>query len=168
MPTFVKQAKDSDWRDLRAVRLKALESDPGVFASTLREESAMTEIDWKEWLKSDDIAIFLIYDDATLVGMTGIVVDRNDPDKKKAILWGSWLEPSARGKGLSQILYQARLEWAREHPTIEDMIVSHRASNLFSRRANQRHGFVFTHAADRMWPDGTNEEELFYVLKCKE
>src|SRR5262249_13349176 len=111
----VKQAQESNWQDLRFIRLKALQSDPSVFESNYQKESAMTEAEWKSWLQTDDTAIFLIYEDASLIGMTGIAVDRGDPTKKRAILWGSWLEPSARGKGLSQIMYQRRIKWAEKH-----------------------------------------------------
>lgn len=167
MAISVKEAKGSDWQDLRFVRLRALQTDPSVFASNFRKESAMTEADWKNWLQSDDMAIFLVYQNATVIGMSGIAVDRDDASKKRAILWGSWLEPFARGRGLSHVMYRKRIEWAAKHPTIEHVIVSHRASNLSSRRANQKHGFQFTHSTERVWPDGSTEEELFYALNVK-
>lgn len=72
------------------MRLKALQSDPGVFGSNYQKEAAMTEAEWKSWLQTDDAAIFLVYeDDAAPIGMTGIAVDRGDPSKRRAVLWGS-------------------------------------------------------------------------------
>ncbi len=128
----------------------------------------MTEAEWKSWLQTDDTAIFLVYeDDAAPIGMTGIAVDRGDPTKRRAVLWGSWLEPRIRGRGYSKMMYQTRIAWATGHPTIETIIVSHRASNLSSKHANQKHGFVFTHKEEKVWPDGAPDENIFYVLNVK-
>jgi RimJ/RimL family protein N-acetyltransferase len=167
MNITIRRAEESDWRDLRFLRLKALRSDASVFGSSHEKESAMSEADWKSWLQTNDIAIFLLYDDRVPMGLTGIALDRDDPTKKRAVLWGSWLEPYARGKGLSRLMYQRRIEWAQYHPTIEDIIVSHRASNLSSKHANQKHGFRFTHAELTTWPDGAQEENVFYSLRAK-
>jgi RimJ/RimL family protein N-acetyltransferase len=169
MPTVIniRKLNEDDWQIFRSVRLKALQSDPSVFGSNYQKESQATESDWRERLRTDDAAVFLVYDGAGTLGMTGIAIDRNDPTKKQAILWGSWLEPHARGKGLSQMMYKARIDWATEHPTVDRIIVSHRASNLASKHANQKHGFIFTHKEAQVWPDGTQEDRVFYYLPVK-
>lgn len=84
--------------------------------------------------------------------MTEVSVNREDPTKKTAILWGSWIEPLLRGKGLSRIIYKSRLIWVINHPTVEKIIVSHRASNLASKYANQKHGFSLTGTTARCGP----------------
>lgn len=167
MGVSIKRITENDWQDLRSVRLKALQSDPAVFGSNYQKEAAMTEAEWKTWLQTDDAAIFLLYENAAPIGMTAIAVDRADPTKRRAVLWGSWLEPRTRGMGFSKMMYQARIAWATEHPTIETIIVSHRASNLSSKHANQKHGFVFTHKQEKVWPDGTPDENIFYALNVK-
>ncbi|MDQ3711040.1 MAG: GNAT family N-acetyltransferase [Acidobacteriota bacterium] len=91
----------------------------------------------------------------------------NDPTEKTALLWGSWLAPHARGKGLSELMYQTRINWAKEQRTVEEIIVSHRASNLSSKYANQKHGFVTTRKNEKVWTDGATEDEIFYELKIK-
>jgi len=63
------------------------------------------------------------------------------------------------------LMYQARINWAKEQPTVEKIIVSHRASNLLSKYANQKHGFVLTHNNEKVWIDGATEDEIFYELK---
>jgi RimJ/RimL family protein N-acetyltransferase len=62
------------------------------------------------------------------------------------------------------MFYDARLAWLRQHPRFTRVVVSHRRSNEASRRANQRHGFTFTHTEGRTWPDGAKEDELYYEL----
>lgn len=170
----IRRLEEKDWQEFRSIRLRALQSDPFVFGSSYKDEASKTESAWKRHLKPNDGAVFMLYEDsspeltcniqARPIGMTGIVVDRDDPTRKIAVMWGSWLEPGARGKGLSQLMYQERIMWAKEHPTIEKIVVSHRASNLSSKKANQKHGFVFTHTVDKIWPDGTREGNVFYSL----
>lgn len=167
MNVSIKRLPESRWEDLRAIRLRALQSDASVFISNYQAEAALTEAEWRSWLSNDDTAIFLLYDDDVPIGMTGIGVNRRDPAGKTAFMWGSWLEPPARGKGISTLMYEARTAWARQHPTVEKIIVSHRASNLASKHANRKHGFVFSHTVAKVWPDGTRDDYDFYELDVK-
>jgi RimJ/RimL family protein N-acetyltransferase len=161
---IIRQIKEFDWAELRTIRLLALQSDPAVFGSNYAKESQMTESDWRGWLATNDSGIFLIDVDGKPLGMAGIAIDRTDPTKKRALLWGSWLAPAQRGKGYSHLFYEARITWAKNHPTCEKIIVSHRASNLASKHANQKHSFVWTHNKQKTWPDGTTEDECCYEL----
>lgn len=163
----IKQLKEDDWREFSQIRLKALRTDPLVFGSNFKTESKMREDEWRSWLQSDDVAIFLIYEDETPIGVTCISVWRDDPRKKTALLWGSWLEPRTRRRGLSKLMYQARIDWAKNHPLIERIIVSHRASNIASKYANQKHGFKFTGTHEKVWADGAVEDDVCYELYIK-
>ena len=167
MNVFIKQLTENDWREFSQVRLKALQTDPRVFGSNYEKESQMTEADWRSRLQAKDNAVFLIYENEMAIGMTAVSVDRDDPTKKTGLLWGSWLAPHFRGKGLSELMYQTRIKWAKEQPTVEKIIVSHRASNLSSKYANQKHGFVLTHKTEKVWTDGVTEDEIFYELEIK-
>jgi RimJ/RimL family protein N-acetyltransferase len=111
--------------------------------------------------------VFFIYADEKPIGMTCISIDRNDPTKKTALMWGSWLAPEFRRKGLSELMYRTRIDWAKNQPNVEKIIVSHRASNLASKYANQKHGFVETHKKEKLWTDGATEDEIFYELGFK-
>jgi RimJ/RimL family protein N-acetyltransferase len=62
------------------------------------------------------------------------------------------------------MLYESRINWAREHPAIERVVVSHRASNHASKFANQNFGFVPTHVTEKVWNDGITETEFHYEL----
>ena len=167
MSITIRRLNEDDWLEFSQVRLKALQTDPNVFGSNYEKESQMTETDWRSRLQTKDNAIFLIYEDETPIGMTCVSVDRNDATKKTALLWGSWLALHFRGKGLSELMYQTRIRWAKRQPTVEKIIVSHRASNLLSKYANQKHGFVTTHKNEKVWTDGATEDEIFYELKIK-
>lgn len=167
MSVSIRQLTEDDWQNFSRIRLKALQADPNVFGSNYEAESQMTETEWRSRLQAKDNAIFLIFENETPIGMTCVSIDRDDATRKTALLWGSWLAPHARGKGLSELIYQTRINWAKAQPTVEKIVVSHRASNLSSKYANQKHGFVFTHKAEKVWTDGATEDEIFYELKIK-
>jgi RimJ/RimL family protein N-acetyltransferase len=167
MSISIRQLTEADWRLLAEIRLKALRSDPLVFGSNFEAESKFTEADWRSRLQSKDSAIFMLFAHETPIGMTGVSIFREDLTNKTAIFWGSWLDPEFRRRGLSNLMYAARLEWAKAHPTVERIIVSHRASNIASKFANQKHGFVFTRTHEKIWVDGKTEDEVCYELKLK-
>lgn len=167
MNIVIKKFNESDWQLYKEIRLQALRSDPEVFGSTFEKESATEESHWRSGLNNPDVAIFGIFDDTQIIGMTGVAIDRNDLHKKTAILWGSWLNKNYRRQRISEEMYRVRIDWAKEHATCEKILVSHRASNLASKNSNQKHGFIFTHTQDKEWPDGTMDQELVYELNLK-
>ena len=76
----------------------------------------------------------------------------------------SFILPEYRGQGFSRLLYEVRLDWIRLQSKFLTVIVSHRESNIASRKANQKQGFRFVRRETRKWPDGRVEDELFYEL----
>jgi RimJ/RimL family protein N-acetyltransferase len=167
MQYSIQKLEEKDWRVFSEIRLRALQTDPTVFGSTYDVETKFEAADWKSRLSSPDSAVFAVFDNNRPVGMTGVGVDRNDPTKRTALFWGSWLEPDARCKGISMLLYEARIEWAKQQPGVERIIVSHRESNLASKFANQKFGFVPTHETEKVWNDGITEKEFHYELILK-
>jgi RimJ/RimL family protein N-acetyltransferase len=167
MDVTIKQLAEADWLAFSQIRLKALLTDPKVFGSNYELESKSTEAEWRERLQATRNAIFMVYENDDPIGVTAVGIDREDPTGKTALLWGTWLAPAARRKGLSELLYKTRIDWARQQPAVEKIVVSHRESNLASKKANQKHGFVFTHIEEKTWTDGGIEDEVFYELKIK-
>jgi RimJ/RimL family protein N-acetyltransferase len=163
----IRPFKPEEWDAYKTIRLKALDTDPRSFGESLSEAKAKPDDHYKERVSNPNGALFGIFHNADLIGVTGIVVDKDDPSGATAKLWGSWLEPSWRGKGLSRKMYEARINWAKAQPGVKRVIVSHRKSNNISKKANQRWGFKFTHAAERVWPGNQKETEFFYELVVK-
>lgn len=160
----IRKLEEEDWRIFKQIRLKALSTDPSVFGSNYAREANQPAVHWQESLVDKNVAVFVLFESVSPIGITGVSVHRDDPGGRTAILWGSWMEPAARGKGLSKLFYEVRIAWARQHPTIERIIVTHRASNLASKLANQKFGFVQTHVTEKVWNDGIMEEEFHYEL----
>jgi hypothetical protein len=45
----IRHVRPADWRSLKRLRFRALETDPDTFGSTLAEERAKPDTAWQEW-----------------------------------------------------------------------------------------------------------------------
>ena len=163
----IRPITSSEWTSLRDLRLLAVRTNPGVYSTTYENVAARTESEWKALIEGSDRQIFGLFDDQRLIGITGVFTDSQDPSGGTAILVMSFILPEYRGKGLSKLFYEARLNWIQSRPQFTKVVVSHRKSNEASRRANQRHGFQFVKTVPRTWPDGITEDELIYETTLK-
>lgn len=154
-----------EWPVFKAIRLDALKTELGVFGAPFDKENAYDDENWKNRLSSSDSRYFGLFREGECVGMTGVCTEKNNP--KCAALIATYLKRPHRGKGLSALYYQARIEWAKENG-FDRITVSHRKSNEASKAANQKFGFVYTHSEEKTWPDGVTEESIFYELPLQE
>lgn len=146
----------------KAIRLEALQTEPGVFCSSYAREAAFDDETWVKRLTNPNAAHFGLYADAELIGITGIIKDTQK--EGDAHMVQSYIRKEHRGKQLSRMFYEARLNWAKAN-NVQRVIVGHRLSNTTSKAANQRYGFVYTDQEMQDWPDGSREEVLNYVLE---
>jgi RimJ/RimL family protein N-acetyltransferase len=160
----IRVLEPSEWRLFREFRLAALQAAPGVFGSSYEREEPMPQERWTSLLDTPTGAVFGLFDDERLIGITSVYTDRDDPLGQTAGLAMSFILPEYRGRGLSEMFYEARLAWVRARPQFRRVVVGHRASNEASRRANQKHGFQLFLRRPHLWPDGVTEDELLYEL----
>ncbi len=164
----VRALEETDWEMFRAVRLRALRTDAGVFSSTYDEEKRHNEEQWKSWLSNEGKRVFGLFDDEHLIGITGVFTWKGDESGRTGIMAASYIEKDYRGQGLSRLLYEARLAFAKDYKQWDKLTVSHRKDNEASRRANQAFGFKYAGASMIAWPDGQKEEQLFYEMDLNE
>jgi GNAT superfamily N-acetyltransferase len=105
-----------DAEQLRQLRLRALSDAPHAFGSSLEVEFAYPESEWLDLARrserADEIVVFAAVDGEDWVGMAaGRWYDR---EAAVAALWGMWVDPAARGRGLGAGLVAAVHAWAAE------------------------------------------------------
>lgn len=154
----IRQLKDEEAYIYKKMRLEAIHEEPSMFRCSTPAETELTDAQWQERVKYPRAVFVLLYDDMP-IGMTSIL-RLND---KEAYLGQSYIKKEHRAKGLPAILYKIRMEWAFKL-SLKRLTVSHRESNMISKAAIQRLGFVFTHRETLHWLDGTTEDALYYVL----
>jgi GNAT superfamily N-acetyltransferase len=160
--------RPDEWEMFRAMRLHALQTEPGYFLMSYAQEAAQPDEHWRaELIGSEKQQVFGLYDDARLIGITAAFTWRLDPSGATALFAMSYILPEYRGHGYSRLLYESRVAWVREHAQFEKIVVSHRASNAVSGKANRPFGFEYVRTESKNWPDGTTEDERIYELRLK-
>jgi GNAT superfamily N-acetyltransferase len=140
-------AAADDWATYRDVRLAALKADPAVFGSRYEDELRRPETYWRQRVVLEDGATFLAFDGDRCVGTaTGAPwFDDHGADPLPGVLglFGMWVRPDARGRGVGAALVEAVVGFARDHgwSTIQ-LLVSEGAP--VPRRLYERCGFVDT------------------------
>jgi GNAT superfamily N-acetyltransferase len=157
----IRQFSKSEIELYKSIRLEALQLEPGVFSSTYEKEIRFDREQWLDRLNGITRAAFGLYHDKEIIGLTGIFVDKEH--SFIASLTQSYIRVAHRGAGLSKLLYEARINWAKQHG-IKKLQIGHREDNLRSKSANQRYGFKYTHRESLQWPDGCVADSLFYEL----
>ncbi|MFA7277258.1 MAG: GNAT family protein [Pseudobdellovibrionaceae bacterium] len=133
---------EDDWAIYRAARLEALRLNSNVFLRSEDEESVKQDEYWREHLRDTyGSAIFGLYSGDDVIGLTGAFRWRESP-LDTVILGMSYIRPEYRGRGLSRLFYEKRLEWAWAQGGITRILVAHREGNEASRAANQKWGFA--------------------------
>ena len=143
--------------DYRTIRLRSLTTDPDAFGSTLARESEFNAAAWRSRLQGfagRPGQVFIDEIDGNPVGVVGI--GRSElPDD--AMLWGMWVDPTVRGRGVGARLVDAAIEWAlaNECSTVTLWVMR---SNDSALRLYERHGFDFQADTGRDAPDGCADE----------
>jgi RimJ/RimL family protein N-acetyltransferase len=128
---------------LRAFWLRGVEDFPMFFSG--QENLAAEPLDyWRGVIAGPDHQMFGLFDGLYIIGITAAFAQAEDPQAATAIFGMSFIAPAYRGRGLSRLLYDARLAWIRSRPRFKRVILSHAVSNEASRRAHRRYGFRLT------------------------
>jgi ribosomal protein S18 acetylase RimI-like enzyme len=112
----IRRIRPEEWQALKALRLRALASDPDAFGGRLEDAIEHDDDLWRKRAAADpaapaEAATFVAAAaDGTLVGMAVGAPAPDHPDA--AGLFGMWVAPDARGEGIGGALVDAVVAWA--------------------------------------------------------
>ena len=154
----------SDAEALRALRLEALASSPLAFSSSYEEEAARPLEIFRVRMPDDGrSAIFGAFLDETLVGMAGFAANDRIKQRHKGTLWGVFVRPQCRGRGMGKRLVKTVIAHAAKHVRMLHATVV--ANNVDARRMYQRLGFVpYGLERDGLCVDGVYHDEELLAL----
>jgi ribosomal protein S18 acetylase RimI-like enzyme len=108
----IRKPHPDEWKKVRDIRLRALEMDPDAYGQTLEKAATHDEAHWRTRADPPDGAAFVAVDDeGRFVGMASGAPAPNRPTS--AGLFGMWVAPEARRKGIARALIDAVETWAR-------------------------------------------------------
>lgn len=127
------------WERVRAIRLRALADTPDAFGTTLAQDGARPPEGWRARLENSASATFISTMDGQDVGLvSGSAYDGSD---RVAGLFGMWVAPEARGRGIAGGLVDAVIAWARARGYVR-LLLDVADTNTPAIRLYESKGFV--------------------------
>jgi ribosomal protein S18 acetylase RimI-like enzyme len=134
----IRRLLSADAAIYRDIRLEALQRDPEAFSSTFAAEGARP-LTWFEG-RLERAAVFGAFAAGGLVGVAGFLVKEGCKQAHKGGLWGMYVRPQARRRGIGRRLVEAVIEHARGQ--VELIQLSVVSSNEPAQRLYVALGFV--------------------------
>ncbi|WP_419729107.1 N-acetyltransferase family protein [Lichenicola sp.] len=143
MPTAddVRLLGPADVEDYRAIRLAALATTPDAFGSVHAVEAARPIEHHAQRLGSS--MVFSAYELGRIVGMVGLRQEDGPKDAHKGFVWGFFVEPAVRSRGIGAALLAALLDVARgivEQVMLSVVAESNSAIALYGRFGFKSYG----------------------------
>lgn len=157
------------WR----LRLQAFRDEPLAFGSTVEDHAGRPLSDVaRELGRGEDhyaVGAFLPGDRGeVLVGILGLDRDRRVKRRHRAKVWGMYVDPSARGRGIGQALVDEIVARARRTAGLEQLHLTVMADNAAAQRLYERAGFaVYGRAPRAMILDGKGYDEHLLWLDLR-
>ena len=158
-----------DVEAFRTLRLAALRECPTAFSSSYEEECDIPlEHSAKRMAPDRDHVIFGAFDGERLVGSTGLA--REGPRKlaHKAVIWGVYVAPAFRQRGIGRTLLEHALAYAASLPGLRRVILGANAANPAAIALYKSLGFEpFGLERAFLLVDGVLHDELHMAFDIK-
>ncbi|WP_051163377.1 GNAT family N-acetyltransferase [Nocardia brevicatena] len=156
----IRRVQAGDGEQLRAVRLAALRECPSAFGETAEQAAALELVDWEARIARSCapgrqiLAVATDRDNGEFVGMLGCFIDseRDRPEllvpapdgARWAMVWGAYVRPRARGRGLADQLLATVHHWAVDEARVEWIGLDVVETNARAARFYRRNGYTST------------------------
>lgn len=132
----------SDAEIYQALRLEALQNDSEAFGATYEETVKMSLQEVGKRLNQGDGSFVLgAFVDEKICATTGMFRQKNTKSMHKGVVWGVYVTPSMRGKGISRALMIETLKLARDIQGIEELLLTVVTENQAANKLYDTLGF---------------------------
>jgi len=165
----IRKLSPQDASILVTLRRQALENDPLAFGASPADDRGLSVEFVRGALADGDQAVFGHCDGPTLTGMVGVMRAAGLKRRHRAYIWGMYVAPEARAKGVGRQLLDAAVAHARTWPEVRQVSLSVTDVAAAARRLYERAGF-------RSWGQepgalewaGRCVDEIHLVLELRE
>jgi ribosomal protein S18 acetylase RimI-like enzyme len=157
---MIRPLTESDLPEYAALRREALLDAPLAFAASPDDDFAANVDALRESMrKAPDWVIFGAFEER-LAGSVGLIRDKHLKAAHKMHLWGMYVTPSHRGRGLGRQLLDAAIEHARAVEGIDWIFLGVTTAAPAARRLYERAGFeIWGTEPDALREGGTSVVE---------
>jgi ribosomal protein S18 acetylase RimI-like enzyme len=130
-----------DWRDLRAIRLEALRSEPAAYSSSYEETIARSDEHWRQRLANDQSVHLLARAQNRPIGMVGGYLGSDEGDDSVAVVFGMYVASEHRGRGVGRLLLTSLIDRLSAFPQITTIRLGVTETQDPARRLYESVGF---------------------------
>lgn len=138
----------SEWRDYKTIRLEALKNNPTAYSTTYDEALEYSDDEWRRRITrgtrgaKQDCSLYLFaYDGEKVVGMVGAFWEDKSVLRHKAEVFGVYLNPEYREKGIGKRLLEAVLIEIKKNVQFTKIVLGVNASNSSALNLYESLGF---------------------------
>jgi ribosomal protein S18 acetylase RimI-like enzyme len=157
-----------DWRDLRAIRLEALRSEPAAFSSSYEESLAWSDEDWRRRLTNDHRLHLVARVQNCPIGIVGGYLGSDEGDDSVAVVFGMYVAREHRGRGIGRLLLTSLIDRLSSFPQVTTIRLGVTETQEPARRLYESVGFqVIGTAEEGIVVDDRRYDELIMELRVR-
>lgn len=136
----VKPVSADEWKELKALRLEALQREPAAFATTYAQAATWPDEAWRERITNPRCVTLMARAGRRPAGMIG-ACRGDDGDERVGVIVSMYVNELYRRRGVGRKLLAAAIETLRGVPEIETMRLWVNRTHLPARRLYEALGF---------------------------
>jgi RimJ/RimL family protein N-acetyltransferase len=135
--------QESDAESYQKLRLNSLKVNPEAFGSTFERESKFSIETFEERLKptKDKFVLGAFVFSGSLVGIVAFVRENSLKTTHKGNIYGMYVSPELRGKGLGKTLLLELIKLVRDHDGLEQINLTVVSNNDSAKKLYESVGF---------------------------
>jgi ribosomal protein S18 acetylase RimI-like enzyme len=154
----IRSIHDTEWPELRRLRLAMLRDNPEAYNSSLSGALRLDDAHWREWAQRGSCGAdhLVAVVDCGAAGLVGVISATVRPDGDSTSFGALWVMPESRRAGLARRLVRHVVKWSRRRGVqTVTLWVSHRNTSAIALYRSL--GFEFT-GNWRPTPNGSEKE----------